>query len=197
MNHNNTIRAFIAIPVPEPVVMYLSDLINNFQKQFSENSIKWVEPNNIHITLKFLGDISTSSLEKLDKELRSKNFSSFSLEINKVGAFPSIYKPRVIWVGTTTNPILMKINDHVQLVTEFINTGEENKSFSPHLTIARIKPGIKNESFESLKHLLVKNRNLGSLKFEINKYCLFQSKLTPNGPKYSELGSYKLSTQNE
>lgn len=197
MNHNNTIRAFVAIPIPESVIRYLSDLINKFQTQISENSIKWVEPKNIHITLKFLGDISTSSLEKLDKLLRSKNFTPFTLEIDKVGAFPSIYKPRVIWVGTTTNPILMEINDHVQSVTRFIKTGEENKSFSPHLTIARIKPGIRNESFESLKHLLVKNRNLGSLKFNIDRYCLYQSKLTPNGPKYSELGNYELFSKNE
>lgn len=197
MNHNNTIRAFVAIPIPASVIKYLSDLMKKFQKEFSENSIKWVQPNNIHITLKFLGDISTSSVVKLDKQLQSKNFPPFTLVIDKVGAFPSIYKPRVIWVGTTTNPILMEINDHVQSVTKFINVDEENKTFSPHLTIARIKPGIRNESFESLKHLLVKNRNLDSLKFDINKYCLFQSKLTPDGPKYSVLGSYELSSQNE
>lgn len=197
MNHNYTIRTFIAIPIPEPVIRYLSDLINKFQTQFSENSIKWVQPNNIHITLKFLGDISTSSLAKLDDLLQSKKFPSFNLEIDKVGAFPSIYKPRVIWVGTTTNPILMEINDHVQSVTEFINVSEERKSFSPHLTIARIKPGIRNESFETLKHLLVKNRNLSSLKFNVDKYCLFQSKLTPNGPKYSELSCFELSSKNE
>jgi 2'-5' RNA ligase len=197
MNHNNTIRAFVAIPMPESVIKYLSDLINKFQKEFSENAIKWIQPNNIHITLKFLGNISTSSVEKLDKQLQSKNFPPFTLVIDKIGAFPSIYKPRVIWVGTTTNPILMEINDHVQSVSKFVNTSEENETFSPHLTIARIKPGIRNESFESLKHLLAKNRNLGSLKFDINKYCLFQSKLTPNGPKYSELGSYELSSQSE
>ena len=108
MNHNNTIRAFVAIPMPESVIKYLSDLINKFQKEFSENAIKWVQPNNIHITLKFLGNISTSSVEKLDKQLQSKNFPPFTLVIDKIGAFPSIYKPRVIWVGTTTNPILME-----------------------------------------------------------------------------------------
>jgi 2'-5' RNA ligase len=197
MNHNNTIRAFVAIPIPEIVIKYLSDLINNLQKEFSENSIKWVQPKNIHITLKFLGDISASSIDKLDIQLRSRKFPSIDLEISKIGAFPSIYKPKVIWVGTTTSPILIELNDHVQKVTEFINTGEETKSFNPHLTIARIKPGIRRESFESLKHLLAKNRNLAPLKFNINKYCLFQSKLTPNGPIYSELGGYELASQIE
>lgn len=192
MNHNNTIRAFVAIPIPESVIEYLSDLLVKFQKEITENSIKWVQPNNVHITLKFLGDISASSIDKLLNQLGNKTFSSFDLEIDKVGAFPSIYKPRVVWVGTTTNPTLFELNNYVQEVTEFIQEREENKSFSPHLTIARIKPGIRKESFEELKHLLIKNRNLDPLKFKVNKYCLFQSKLTPNGPKYSTLGSFDL-----
>lgn len=194
MNHNNTVRAFIAIPIPKAVKDYLSNLIFNFQQTISENSIKWVDPNNIHLTLKFLGDLTNSAIKNLTTSLESNKLSSFELKIEKVGAFPSIYKPRVIWVGISKNDVLNNLAGYIKEVTQFIQPEENDKPFSPHLTIARIKPGIKNESYELLKKVLVKNREIEPIQFPVSNYCVFQSKLTPKGPIYSVLNSYDLNS---
>lgn len=159
MNHEDEIRAFIAIPLSNEILEYLSDLIFQLKQNFPDKSLKWVQPGNIHITLKFLGNISKSTFHFLLNKLETNHqFSPFELTINKLGAFPSIYKPQVIWVGSSINPLLLDLNQFIQKSTSIVNNEADSKPFSPHLTIARIKPGITKDRFESIKLELYKKR---------------------------------------
>ncbi len=197
MNHNDNIRTFIAIPLPNQVRDYLSNIIKVFKETFPGNAVKWVHPDNIHITLKFLGDVSKSNLHILFDKLDSKNqFFPFTLTLNKIGAFPSIYKPQVIWAGTTNHEILIEIVKFIERSTSLINEEKEPKSFVPHMTIARLRPGIKNNQIDELKREIYKYKEIESLSFEVNHYCVFQSFLNSKGPIYTALRRYDLYEKN-
>lgn len=191
MSHEGEIRAFVAIPLPLEVIDFLTQLISNLKQIFPENSLKWVEPGNIHLTLKFLGNISKSTknflLNKLEPDHR---LSPFELTINKVGAFPSIYKPQVIWVGTSNHKMLMNLKQFVSESTSIVKNEEDKKPFSPHLTIARLRPGTNKASIEAIKQELYKNQKVEPISFTIKDFCLFQSTLTSKGPFYSEIRRY-------
>ena len=93
------IRCFIAIEIPEPIQEQLVRIQGTLRKQISKAS--WVKPGNIHLTLKFLGDVDPEDLESIGKAVEgvTKHHHSFSLHIGGVGAFPNLARPRVIWVG--------------------------------------------------------------------------------------------------
>lgn len=193
MNHEDEIRAFIAIPLPNAIVDYLTKIIDALKEILPVDSLKWVQPGNIHLTLKFLGNISNSTLSFLINKLEGGHqFSPFELKLNKLGAFPSIYKPQVIWVSTTTHPQLSELNQFIQNSTSIVDNENDSKTFSPHLTIARLRPGIKIDRFESIKRELHKNKEIEPFSFTVDHYCLFQSALTSNGPIYSEIRRFNL-----
>jgi len=197
MNHNDDVRTFIAIPLPNHVGDYLSNIIKVFKETFPVNAVKWVYSDNIHITLKFLGDISKSNLYILFDKLDSKNqFSPFTLTLNKIGAFPSIYKPQVIWAGTTNHENLIGLVKFIEISTSLVNRDEEPKSFVPHMTIARLRPGIKNGQIDEIKRELYKYKEIEALSFEVNHYCVYQSTLSSKGPIYKVLRQYDLYEKN-
>ncbi|HSM23563.1 MAG TPA: RNA 2',3'-cyclic phosphodiesterase [Anaerolineaceae bacterium] len=191
MNHDDNLRIFIAIPLPPDISDYLSDIISSLKNQFPDDSIKWVRSENIHLTIKFLGNISVSKLAKLYENLdKPIQIEPFQLEISKIGAFPSIYKPRVVWVGLSECKSLYDLSLFLDEGTQFLEM-ENETSFSPHLTLARTRPGIKKENFEKLKELLAKNRIIEPKSFIVNQFNVYQSTLTPSGPHYSILKIYK------
>ena len=193
MNHDDEIRAFIAIPLSIDIIDYLTEIIDHLKQVFPGDSLKWVQPANIHLTLRFLGNISKSTLNFLFNKLGSEHhLSPFELTINKLGAFPSIYKPQVIWVSTTTHPLLLDLNQFIQNSTSIVKNENDSKKISPHLTIARLRPGIKKDRYESIKLELYKNKEINPISFTVNYYCLFQSTLTSKGPIYSELRRFNL-----
>lgn len=193
MNHDHEIRAFVAIPLPKDVTEYLAEIITELKLTLPEKSVKWVQPENIHLTLKFLGNISKSTLHFLVEKLKSDNrFLPFDLTINKIGAFPSMYKPQIIWVGTSSHDTLSELAQFVEKSTSMVKNENDSKSFSPHLTIARLRPGVKKDHFDIIKQELYKRREINSISFAINIFCLYQSVLTSNGPIYTVLQKYYL-----
>jgi len=192
MNHEENLRIFIAIPLPFSIIEYLTEIISSFKKQLPDHSIKWVKPENIHLTLKFLGNISTAKLSDLYKHFDTPlQIKPFELEITKLGAFPSIFKPRVVWVGLSESKPLGNLSLFINENTEFLGL-ENEESFSPHLTLARTRPGIKKGNIENLKQLFAKNRIIEPQSFQVNHFNIYQSTLTPKGPLYSILKTYKL-----
>jgi 2'-5' RNA ligase len=193
MNHNDEIRAFIAIPLPDNVREFLTNLIGSLKEKFPEKTVKWVYPANIHITLRFLGNVSKPNLnlliEKLDPK---KQLTPFSLTINKIGAFPSIFKPQVIWVGTNDDEHLKELVNFIEESSSIIKNDEPPKSFTSHMTIARLRPGIKKDQIDMIKHEMFKYKDIEPLNFMVDHYCLYQSVLSSRGPVYSELRRYEL-----
>ncbi len=168
-------RCFIAIKFDpgEMIINMMEDLKNNFK-------VKLVERENIHATIKFLGEIDEKMLDMIIKKMEEIKFSRFSAKLTGMGAFPNERRARVIWIGIKSDEFLQlgnRINDILK------NIGENN--FSPHLTVARLKESSDVSDF-------IKNyRNTFFGEYDISSFSLFKSTLTPAGPIYTELKRFK------
>lgn len=184
------IRAFIAINLSSDIKEYLSSLKNNLK--IGNSKIKWVEENNLHITLKFLGYILPQQLELIDLGLKkiTNQYLPFSIKLSSdIGIFPSYKMPRIIWVG---------IRESSRELTELYNSIEEtlykngfpkeNKRFSGHITIGRIKYiKDKDSLINSLKQIRIERFSQ-----KVESVELMESELTPKGPVYHVFHKYLL-----
>ncbi len=172
-------RVFVAIEISS------SEIINSISKFQSEINInaKPVEPNNLHFTLQFLGEISQETVEKVMLSLNDIKFSKFKVNFNGVGVFPKLKFPRVVWIGTDVNggKSLIKLAKKVEKT--LIPLGfSVDKPFKPHITVFRIKNKIGDISNELDKF---KSTDFGTK--EITEFKLKQSILNSKGPIYSDL----------
>ena len=187
---NQPIRCFIAIEIPEPIQNQLVRIQGTLRKQISKAS--WVKPGNIHLTLKFLGDVDPGDLEPIGKAVErvTNRQHSFSLRIGGVGAFPNLARPRVIWAGVNFGA------ERVSTLAQEINLALSNRGFSldtkkfnPHLTIARLKEKI------DLRPYANQYRQYGRIhgaEMTVDTISLIQSQLHSKGAIYSTLQSYSL-----
>lgn len=184
------LRLFIACKLEKSVL----DKIVETQKEFQRLNLdaKWVARENIHITLKFIGIVNSDLLEKIIKKLEmvSKKNANFDLELENVGIFPKTGNPRVLWVGSTEGADkLMALSQDVEEALEDFGVLEEEREFTPHITLARIK-SPKNK--DKLIELAEQNCNLRFGKMEVKYFTLFQSQLTKQGPIYTDLKTFML-----
>jgi 2'-5' RNA ligase len=182
---SGTLRTFIAIELTNELHEELRILQQELKK--SEIDAKWVSPENIHLTLKFLGNIDLNQAEQIKNILNeiSKQSKPFYLNLSGIGVFPKLDHPRVLWVGVNEGKnesieIAKKLEDDL----EKIGFQKENRPFSPHLTLARIRSS-KNK--DKLKELAEQTSFTSNNKVYVNKLTLFKSTLTPKGSVYSIL----------
>ncbi|MBM3249284.1 MAG: RNA 2',3'-cyclic phosphodiesterase [Candidatus Omnitrophica bacterium] len=181
-------RTFIAIELPEEIKGALSRLQEKLKAAGAD--VKWVEPENIHLTLKFLGERDDKRVEKI-KELLDEACAGrkpFLMRLDKVGAFPSLNSPRVIWVSVREGDTEAK-EIAADLEEKICRLGipKEERPFQSHITIARLRsPQNRQPLVQELKKLEDKPlpENLG---FTVKKITLFKSTLTPKGPVYESL----------
>ena len=147
--------------------------------------MKPVEGENVHLTLKFLGNVSTSRLAEVKSSLQQLTFPSFTAEIKGAGAFPNLKRMNVIWVGVNEGwTQVEQIYEQVEKLLSGVGFRRENRSFSPHITIARVRSGRKRDEIANfLEHL--SDESFGTI--AVDKVRLKQSILSSSGPKYSTL----------
>ncbi len=183
-----TIRTFFAIPLPDQIIFEMFRIQSNFSKY--DVPIKWVNPDNMHITMKFLGKTDRELLDKTNKELinRFKEFTNFKLQLSYNGYFPSKGKPRVLWTGMKEIPRQMK------QVFYFLNSyftkysyDESGRKLSPHITQARIKGKIEKDLIGKFKSFQVE-----PLEFNVNKIVWFESTHINNILTYVPLREFLL-----
>ena len=176
-------RTFVAIEISNKDII---NSIKNFQSKIKINA-KPVEPKNLHFTLQFLGEVSVEHLQKIIQALHTIEFSSFSVNLETVGAFPKVKFPRVIWIGTDESGgnMLIQLSKKVEKVLEPLGLSSD-KPFIPHITIFRIKKKIGDitKELEGQKTLDFGTQMVTSIKLK-------KSELTPNGPIYSDLEEIK------
>ena len=176
-------RTFVAIEISN------GDIINSIKKFQTKINInaKPIEPNNLHFTLQFLGEISEEISQKIVQALRKIEFTSFSINLKGVGAFPKSKFPRVIWVGTDDDGgnMLIRLSKKVEKVLEPLGFFSD-KSFKPHITVFRNKKKIGDITKELNNHKMI---DFGIQ--EVTNFKLKKSELTPNGPVYSDLEEIK------
>lgn len=184
------IRTFIAIKLAPEIIANLSKLQGELRKIPAQ--VKWVKPENIHLTLKFLGHVTSEELEKIKiitSETR-KPFAPFEISISGLGAFPSIKYPRVIWVGIDKGTEeLEKIVSNLEERLARMGFTKEKRPFSPHLTLGRMKSSKGRERLTEVFTKLTAS-NLGNMR--VTKISIIKSELRPQGPIYTSLEEISL-----
>ncbi len=176
-------RTFVAIEISN------EDIVNSIKKFQTKINIdaKPVESKNFHFTLQFLGEVSEDILQKIIQALRKIEFSSFSVNLKGIGAFPKPKFPRVIWIGTDDNGgnTLIQLSKIVEKVLEPLGFFSD-KPFKPHITVFRIKKKVGDitKELDSQKMIDFGIQEVTSIKLK-------KSELTSNGPIYSDLEEIK------
>jgi len=189
------IRSFIAINLSSEIHQNLENVINELRENVGRIPIRWVPAKNIHLTIKFLGDIPINQLSSIEDILRSNavKYPYFEIIVGDLGVFPSIQKPRVIWVGVEAPSELKSLHKDIDADLAQIGYEPENRPFSPHLTLGRTSKSIKPLDHRRLGEILSQLK-IGILgKTLIQSIYLYRSDLQPGGAIYTQLFSAELS----
>jgi len=178
------VRSFISIDLEDEKILSQVESIMSSLSSLG-GDLKPVERENIHLTLKFLGNVSASKLEEIKSSLTQVAFPPFSLEIKGAGAFPSLKRMNVIWIGVGEGWSQVEvILEQIEKLLHQLGFSRETRDFSPHITVARVKSGRKRDEIAAfLGHLA--DESFGT--FPVEKVRLKQSILSPSGPRYSTL----------
>ena len=196
-NNPEQIRSFIAIELPEEAREGLARLRKELERD-EHKFVKWVDPGGIHLTLKFLGNISSKRVTEITEAMEeaAHGISPFHLEISGLGAFPSLRQARVFWVGIGGEmDKLFRLQQNIDSALAALGFAKEERSFVPHLTLARIRQGASPPERRSFGELV------GSAIFEDKYYIkveairLMRSQLTPAGAIYTCLSVVGLGHQ--
>ena len=181
------IRSFLAFDIENDDVRKRLSSVQTRLVQTGAD-VKLVETENIHVTMRFLGNVSIGMIEKIFEEMKKTEFKPFNVQIQGVGVFPSLSYPRVVWAGITEGKdqlrdVFTKIEPRLQV----LGFAPDPKGFSPHLTIARVRSG-RNKT--QLAEFVNKNAShkFGTIKAEC--LTLKKSTLSPKGPTYSTLKEF-------
>lgn len=180
-------RCFIAIDIPSGIRESLAKLI--FHISAKSSGVKFVQPENIHITMKFLGEVDEKKAQDVIASLKvlSASHSAFSLEIKGAGVFPDPKRPNVLWVGIPESAPLQALYQEMEASLALLSFEKEARRFSPHLTIGRVK---ERHSAGFAVHELLKHSGEVFGSFEAREICLMQSVLKPSGAEYSTLATF-------
>lgn len=183
-------RCFIAIPLTTDTHQELSQIQSQLKE--TEADVGWVKTDNIHLTLKFLGEIEEQKIKTISKELKelTNKYTSFETCMGKLGTFPSISNPKVIWIGINKNEDkITNLQKGIEDVITPLGFEKETRPFHPHLTLGRVR-GKKN-----IQKLVDKLKSLPLPQFKpimVDRIILFQSILKPTGAEYTALDEFPL-----
>ena len=185
-----TIRAFIAIELPVSLHQEIIKQTARLRQQLGEDLIRWVPSENMHLTLKFLGDVPINHLDFIKQTLSqvAENSITFDLQLSGLGSFPNSKQPRILWIGIHA-PALHAFQQNVEASMNKLGYKKEERPFSPHLTLGRAKQN--NSPMDSVKiRDALQAIQLGKIgTARVNSVHLFKSDLTPAGSEYTKLFS--------
>ncbi len=187
------LRTFIAIEIPEEIKKAISSQSAGLRKALG-GGVRWVAPENVHLTLKFLGDISPANVKMLTQSLEAEAglHEPFTVKVGNLGVFPTPRRPRVIWVGLDAPAGLPRLQRGIEAMTARLGYAAEDKPFSPHLTIGRVRDQVSADEMQSMRAAL-ENTKVGALgTFEVAAVHLFKSDLQPGGAVYMRLFTARL-----
>lgn len=185
----SVVRSFIAIELPETLFEPMRKASNDLQEILAGQPVRWVPVENIHLTLKFLGDVSERNIPMITEilEAEAANHCTFEISVGGFGVFPNFSRPRVIWVGVQGPDELSNLQRRIDLETTRLGYAPGQRDFSPHLTFGRISRNASPKQVRQASDLLRKHQ-LGFLgAARITKVNLFKSVLGPNGAVYSKM----------
>ena len=196
-----TVRAFIAIELPPDLLAQIGRLQARVRQELPPGLVRWVQPEGIHLTLKFLGDVDRERLPEIERALGSAcaPHAPFDLQISEMGCFPNPQRPRVVWVGVQeTGETLAALQRDVERAIAPLGFPPDRRGFHPHLTLGRVKdrrPNARRSAeLDALGAYVTRARvRLGTL--HVDAVHLMRSELLPSGAVYTSLATCPLASQ--
>ncbi len=183
------LRTFIAIELPAVIQNTIQNATASLRQSLDHSLVRWVPPQNMHLTLKFLGDVSPASLDLLTQMLQAEasQHAPFGLEVRGLGSFPNPKRARVIWVGIQAPAALEALQRSIEAAAARLGYPVEERGFSPHLTIGRVSQHATSTGQQQIRTAL-ENTHLGALgSTRVESIHLFRSDLHPSGSVYTSL----------
>jgi 2'-5' RNA ligase len=184
-------RLFVALEIPSAVRENLSELLKSLRSMSPQ--IRWARPENLHVTLKFIGEVSEARLAGIRGALVGVgSHQPVTLEFRGLGFFPNEKHPRVFWAGIDASPNLKTLAADIDAATEKLGIPVEKRPFSPHLTLARFEsPRLP----EKLRASIQENVGCDFGALRTNRFHLIESKLKPSGAEYTTLESFPFAAE--
>ncbi|MFQ5946030.1 MAG: RNA 2',3'-cyclic phosphodiesterase [Anaerolineae bacterium] len=184
----------MAIELSPELKQTLSSIQEALRAQLHDGSVGWVRPEGVHLTLKFLGEVARDRIPEIGLEIEAaaRDADRFKVFLQDLGGFPSVRSPRVVWVGVREpTGTLAQIQKRIETELESAGFPRENRPFSPHLTIGRVR-GQATEPRRRLGRVLEASALAPEGEMEIEKISLMRSQLHPSGARYTQLAEAKL-----
>jgi 2'-5' RNA ligase len=185
------LRAFIALEIPATLQHTIQESTLGLRQTLGDELIRWVPVQNIHLTLKFLGDVSSTNLDLIKQMLSAEaaQHSCSEMQVKGIGSFPNSRRPRVIWIGLQAPPVLESLQHSIESASARLGYGADEKSFSPHLTVGRVKQNLSAPEIQRIRAALEETQ-IGLLGIvQVDAVHLFKSDLHPSGSVYTKLFS--------
>jgi 2'-5' RNA ligase len=181
------IRSFIAFDMENDQVLSRLTAAQNLLRETGAD-LKLVDPQNIHVTMRFLGDIGPGMVDKIHEAMKNIKFTPFIIQLRGLGVFPSLNYPRVVWAGMTDGVEQLKsIFTQLEPQIRALGFAADAYGFSPHLTIARVRSGVNKQR---LTELVAKKADYEFGTIKANCLRLKRSQLSPKGPTYSTIREF-------
>ena len=188
------LRAFLASELPIPLQENIQSATTGLRKDLGNDLIRWVPVHNVHLTLIFLGDISSSSLDLIKQMMvtEAAQVQAFDIQVEGLGSYPNSRRPRILWVGLNAPATLTYLQHALEAAAARLGYAPEEREFSPHLTIGRVRQNVSAADQQKIRNMLegTKVGHLGTVC--VDGVHLFKSDLQPSGSLYTKLFSAPL-----
>ncbi len=191
---NQAIRVFIAAPIPLPAKLVLTQVIENLGGKIP-SGVRWVNPDGIHLTIKFLGDVPPEEIVGITEAmfLAAAKISPFDVGLSGVGVFPNKREPRVLWAGVDGDlATLTQLQESTEQELAAAGYPKDRRRFNPHLTLGRVRAQSSEHTRRSIGPMVTSHQMPASDSWTVESVELIQSHLGPEGATYTTLTSASL-----
>ncbi len=189
------VRSFVAIELDDQIRQRLSETQALLKSRGLAHQVRWVRPEGIHLTLKFLGDVPVNRMKEIVSAITqaSEGAVTFSLSFGGLGCFPSDSRPNVVWIGLLGDTkALVTLQSSIEHGLAVLGFPPEKRKYSPHLTLGRVRKDVGNRERRRLG-ALIRAESIGTLgEMEAREVSLMKSVLSPSGAQYTRLASVQL-----
>jgi len=188
------VRTFISADIPPIIQKSIQQQVDNLRSKIGDSSVRWVSVRNIHITLKFLGDVSQANADILTQIIRTEADAhhAFDINVTRLGSFPSPKRARVLYIGIQASAALDALQRGIESACARVGFSSESRPFSAHLTIGRVRQRISKSDQQKIYEILrdVEIDSLGIAR--VDSVHLYKSERKSSGAVYTKLFSAPL-----
>jgi len=189
-------RLFWAIPLPGELHDAIAAIQMELARKMPVDAVRWIPPVNVHLTLAFLGNWPQQSVAQMAASVEEavKELEAFHLHLSTLGAFPNTRQPRVIWLGVEGElNTLRTLQKAVAQAMTHLGWRPENRPFTPHLTIGRVRKGLSRRTLSEIGHIVERTKVEPFGQYSVREVILFKSDLRPSGAVYTPVSRVTLS----